>query len=331
MIAIGRRDFIAGVGAAGLPLAAPRVAQAQQPPVPIIGYLSNNTELQDRPFMPAFHQGLNEQGYIAARNIEIVYDRAGFRHDRLPALASDLVRRQVAVIVATTTSAAIAAKMATNTLPIAFAMGDDPVRVGLVASLNRPGSNATGVSFVTRVLTAKRLELVREIVPAVTSVGFLVNPRSPTFEFEIAEAQNAARILGVRLVVLHASTPSEIDAAFAAFAPQISALLTAGDPLFGVEAGPQMAALALRYRVPAIYIVREIVEAGGLMSYASHLADAWHIVGAYAGRILKGEKPADLPVQQSTRTEMVLNLKTAKALGIEVPTATLLRADVVIE
>jgi putative tryptophan/tyrosine transport system substrate-binding protein len=318
-----RRDVLAGIGGAA---AWPLVARAQQRAMPVVGYLSNNTELQDRPFMPAFHQGLGEQSYVEGRNIEIVYERADFQYDRLPALASELVRRQVAVIVAATTSAAHAAKTVTDSIPIVFAVGADPVALGLVASLNRPGGNITGASFLTDELDAKRLELLHEIVPAVRSIGFFVNPRGPATEFQIMEAQNAAHTLGVRLVILNASTPVEIGAALADKAPQIGAVLFAGDPLFGVETGSQMAALASRYALPAIYSFRETVVAGGLMSYGPSLADAWHVAGNYAGRILKGAKPADLPVQRTTRIDMVLNLKTAKALGIEVPTATLLRA-----
>ncbi len=247
-------------------------------------------------------------------------------------MATDLVDSGVAVIASTgALSAARAAKAATTTIPIVSTFGGDPVDDGLVASLNRPGGNVTGVSFLTNALIQKRLELLHEAVPSALSIGHLVNPQNPVGRDQTREAEIAARSLRLRMTTLNASTPIDIDAAFTTLADQkIGALLVAPEPSF-VPLGEQLASLAARYAVPAIYPQREFVDAGGLMSYASSTADAYRIAGTYVGRILKGEKPADLPVQQSTRIEMVLNLKTAKALGIEVPTATLLRADEVIE
>ena len=327
---IRRREFIAGLG--GAAAAWPLAASAQQPALPVIGYLGGSTETAGPHFAAAFRQGLGELGYVEGRNVAILYRWAEDRYERLPALAADLVSRRVAVIVANVvTAAAVAAKSATTTIPIVFAIGADPVNIGLVASLNRPGGNATGVAFLNTALTAKRLELLHEIVPAAASIGFLVNPTLRNTEASLREAESAARILGVRLTILDASTPSEMEKAFAILVgQQIGALTVYPAPLY-FEQRNELAAMAARDKLPAIYTWRESVEAGGLMSYGASIADACRLAGTYVGRILKGEKPADLPVQQSTRIEMVLNLKTAKALGIEVPTATLLRADAVIE
>jgi putative tryptophan/tyrosine transport system substrate-binding protein len=296
--------------------------------VPVVGYLGGSMKSLS---VPAFRQGLGELGYVEGQNVEILYHNAQFQYDRLPALAADLVRRRVAVIFAAETQAAVPAKLATATIPIVFSIGGDPVELGLVASINRPGGNVTGVTFRTQELTAKRLELLHEIVPAAMPIGLLVNPTNNTVKAEIGVAEAAARVLGVRLVIQNASNRKEIDPAFAILVEQrIGALLVSNDLLFGVQ-GAQIVALAARHAVPAIYARRGEVEAGGLMSYGANLSDARRLAGTYVGRILKGEKPAELPVQQSTRFEMVLNLKVAKALGIEVPTATLLRADAVIE
>jgi len=325
-----RREFVIGLG--GASAAWPLAALAQQRAIPAIGILSDAQESAAGPLIAAFRQGLNEFGYVEGRNVEILYRWAESRIDRLPALAADLVGRRVAVIfAAASTASALAARAATATIPIVFEIGSDPVEIGLVASLNRPGGNVTGVSFLTTELTAKRLELLHETVPAAALIGVLVNPTSPAVEAEIRDVNAAARILGVRLMMLNASTPSEIEAAFAVLGrQQIGALLVFADPLFFVQAA-QLAALAVRYAVPAIYFGREQVEAGGLMSYGASISNATRLSGTYVGRILKGEKPADLPVQQSTRIEMVLNLKAANALGLKVPTETLLRADAVIE
>ena len=272
------------------------------------------------------------RGYIVGENIEILEHEAGNRYDLLPEMAADLVRRRVAVIFAEGGIApALAAKSATATIPIVFENGGDPVEFGLVASLNRPGGNVTGVTFLTTTLVAKRLELLHELVPAKTSVGFLVNPAAPQvrIDTETSEAENAARILGMKLSILKASNVSEFRAVFETLLRQrLETLLIDADPLF---LNDQLIEMSTRYAIPTIYYLQEQAEAGGLMSYGANLSDAYRLAGSYVGRILKGEKPADLPVQQSTRIEMVLNLKTAKALGIEVPTATLLRATEVIE
>jgi putative tryptophan/tyrosine transport system substrate-binding protein len=323
-----RRQFIAGLGSV---TAWPLAARAQPRNVPVIGYLDAGSESARAPFTAAFHRGLGERGYFEGRNVEILYRWAGSRYDQLPTLAADLVLRQVAVIHAQSTPAALAAKSATATIPVVFSLGSDPVSLGLVASLNRPGGNVTGVTFLAQDLTAKRLALLHEIVPTVTSIGLLANPSGPQTEAEVQEAQSAARILGVRLTILNATAPTEIDAAFAILIGQgIAALLVGVDTLF-VEQRDQLARLVARYPVPAIYPFRDFVDAGGLISYGPSWLDAWRVAGTYVGRILNGEKPGDLPVQQSTRIETVLNLKTAKSLGIEMPTPTLLRADEVIE
>ena len=277
-------------------------------------------------------RGLAEQGFFEGHNVEIM-QLADLQYDRFPMLAADLVRRHVTVILATGGSPvpALAAKSATTTIPIVFVTGVNPVESGLVASLNRPGGNITGATARALELTGKRLELLHEMVPAAKSIGILVNPTNPKVEADVKQAEAAARILGVRLAAVNASTPSEMEAAFAILAGQrIGALMVIPDSLYFAQRD-QLAALAARYAVPAMYFFREFVDAGGLMSYGANLAEPWRLAGTYVGRILNGEKPADLPVQQSTRIEMVLNLKTAKALGIEVPTATLLRATDVIE
>jgi ABC-type uncharacterized transport system substrate-binding protein len=322
-----RRDFIAGVGgAATWPLA----AWAQQPGMPVIGFM-NGALPGVGEGEAEFRKGLSETDYVEGRNVAIEYRWADSRYDRLPALAADLVRRRVDVIVSQGAPASLAATAATSTIPIVFASGFDPVELGLVASLNHPGGNVTGALFLTQAVIAKRLELLHEIVPAAPLVGLLVNPTTPTAEAQIKEAETAARTLGVRLSIRNASSPSEIDAAFAILVDQrIGALLAGTDALFDVQYN-QLVALATRHAVPTIYSRRRAVQAGGLMSYGANFSDAWRLSGTYAGRILKGEKPGDLPVQQSTRIEMVLNLKTAKVLGLSVPQSTLLRADEVIE
>jgi putative ABC transport system substrate-binding protein len=324
-----RRDFIAGLGSAATwPLA----ARGQQPAPQVLGYLSGTTESTNALAVQALRQGLGDHGYIEGRNIEIVYRWAELQADRLPALAADLVRRRVTVIVAAPSNAtALAAKSATATIPIVFVIGADPVELGLVASLNRPGSNVTGTTYFSEGLTAKHLELLHEMVPAVTSIGFLVNPATPKVEARIKEAEIAARVLGVRLVILNASTQSQIETVFATLAEQrVGAVLVGSDLLFGVQT-KQLAALAARYAVPAMYPNRLNVEAGGLISYGTNRIDPYHLAGSYAGRILKGEKPSDLPVQQSTKIELLINMKAAKALGLTVPQSILLRTDEVIE
>jgi len=324
-----RRDFIAGLGSAA---AWSLVARAQQSAMPVIGYLSGNTEIGNRPAAAAFRKGLGEEGFVEGWNVEILYWWAETQYDRLPALANDLVRRRVSVIVATSViGAARAAKSATATIPIVFQTGLDPVESGLVASLNRPGGNITGIFTLGRDLAAKRLELLRESVPAASSIGVLLNPSSIGAEPQMKAMEIAARVLGLRLVILNASTPGEIDAVFATVVGErVGALMTDADPLFFTQ-GAQLAALAARHRVPMIHYAREMVDAGGLMSYGVNVADAYRLVGKYAGRILKGDKPADLPVQQATKVELVLNMKTAKALGFTFPLNLLGRADEVIE
>jgi putative tryptophan/tyrosine transport system substrate-binding protein len=323
-----RRQFIAGLGSV---TASPLVARAQPRNVPVVGYLDAGSESARAPFTAAFHRGLGERGYFEGRNVEILYRWAGARYEQLPTLAADLVLRQVAVIHAQSTPAALAAKSATATIPVVFSLGSDPVSLGLVASLNRPGGNVTGVTFLGQDLTAKRLALLHEIVPTATSIGFLVNRNGPQTEAEIRGAEIAAHILGVKLTVLNATTPTEIDVAFAILVEQRVAALMVEDETLFVEQRDQLAGLVARHAVPTIYPLRDYVDAGGLISYGPSWLDAWRVAGTYVGRILSGEKPGDLAVQQSTRIETVLNLKTAKSLGIEMPTPALLRADEVIE
>jgi len=324
-----RRAFITGL--AGAAIATLRAAHAQQPTVPVIGYLSAATSGSITPALAAFRQGLAQTGYAEGRNVDILFRWAEFRYDRLPSLAADLVGRRVDVIVATAgAGSALAAKAATSSIPIVFQIGSDPVALGLVVSLSRPGGNVTGATFLTEPLVAKRLELLHEAVPAAATVAYLVNPNTPD-DGRVTSVEAAARILGLRLVILTAASPDEIEAAFATVdRQQIDALLVDSDALFNGQR-EQLAALAARAAVPAIYHVRETVEAGGLMSYGASPADAYRLAGVYAGRILKGEKPADLPVQQSAKVELVINLKAAKALGLTFPLTLLGRADEVIE
>jgi putative tryptophan/tyrosine transport system substrate-binding protein len=322
-----RREVIVGLASAA---AWPAVARAQQPAPIAVGFLSGVS--QTGPLTSAFLRGLGEQGYTEGRNVEILYRSAEGRYDRLPALATDLVSHQVGVIFATVpVLSVLAAKSATTTIPIVFALGADPVELGLVSSLSRPGGNVTGVNFLALELTAKRLEVLHQIVPAALSVGFLVNPTNSTSKAQVNDAESAARILGLRLTTLNASTPAEIEAAFAILAErQIGAMLVGADALI-FNQRIQIAGLAAHHRVASIYESREIVDAGGFMSYGPSISDAYRLAGTYAGRILKGELPAYLPVQRSTRLEMVLNLKAARALGIDVPSTMLARADEVIE
>jgi putative tryptophan/tyrosine transport system substrate-binding protein len=324
-----RREFIVGVGSA---TAWPIAALAQRPVIPVIGFLSGASE--NAGFAAAFRRGLGEEGYVEGRNVEILYRYAEFQYERLPLLAADLTRHPVAVIFTTGGQASmLVAKAATTIIPIVLVTGTDPVELGLVASLSRPGGNLTGVYFLDQAVNGKRVQLLHEVLPTTSPIGFLINPTSPSIQVdpEIREARRAARILGLRLVILNASTPSEIEAAFTNLADQrIGALLVIADAFFNLQRD-QLAALAARYAVPVIYPYREPVDAGGLMSYGPSLSDAHRLAGTYVGRILKGEKPADLPVQQSTRIEMVINLKAARALGLEIPPMLLALADDVVE
>jgi putative tryptophan/tyrosine transport system substrate-binding protein len=327
-ILVKRREFIAIVGGAvGWPFS----AGAQQA-LPVIGYFDSSPESDSESVRSAFRQGLDETGYVDGRNTVIEYRLAHGQYDRLPALAGDLVRRQVSVIAAIGgTPTALAAKAATSTIPIVFYVGVDPVELGLVASLNRPGGNMTGVAILSIDLAAKRLELMRELLPAAAVVALLVNPGNPITEPQIRNVRDAARALGLQLHVLQASTVSDIDAAFATIVKlRPGALMVGGDP-FLTSRTDQLVALAARFVLPTIYVWREFVVAGGLMSYAPNRTSGIRQVGVYVGKILNGAKPADLPVQQVARVELVINLKTAKALGLTVPPSLLARADEVIE
>jgi putative ABC transport system substrate-binding protein len=322
-----RRELITLVGgAAAWSLAAPGLARAQQRPA--IGYLSVQTQESDQPSLAAYRRGLAEQGFVEGRNVDILFRYSDAQADRLAALAEDLVRNKVTVIFANGGPNQVqAAKAATATTPIVFVTGADPITTGIVASINRPGGMVTGVTFLTQELTAKRLELLHQVVPAATTIGFLAPKGDP----DITEAESAARRLGLRLAVANAAVPREIDAAFASLVEQrIDAFLAGRQGVFFVT-GPQLAALAARHKLPAVFAFRESAEAGGLMSYGASVRDAVRIAGTYTGRILKGEKPADLPVQAPTRFELVVNLKTAKALGLAVPPTLVTLADDVIE
>jgi putative ABC transport system substrate-binding protein len=323
-----RREFIAGIGSAAV--AWPVVARAQLRASPMIGYLGSVSYDADSRYMAAFIQGLKESGYVEGQNVAIEYRWAEGHSDRLPTLARDLGDR-VAVIATYDTASALAAKAGTTTIPIIFATGADPVKVGLVASLARPGGNVTGVSFLVNSLGSKRLELLRVLVPAAATFGFLIDPSNPNAESETADMQAAVDLLRHKLVVLGVSNANEIEAVFAKLIQQrVDALAVAGHALFE-RGSQQLAESALRHRMPAIYAFRDTAAAGGLMSYGGNLTEAFRQQGIYTGRILKGEKPADLPVQQVTRFEMVMNLKTAKALGLTVPETLMAVADEVIQ
>jgi putative tryptophan/tyrosine transport system substrate-binding protein len=323
-----RRDFITLIS--GAVVAWPLVVRAQQPAMPVIGFLNSASPDVFADLVRAFTQGLAETGYVEGRNVAIDYRWAENHYDRLPELAADLVRRQVAVIVANP-PAVLPAKAATSTIPIVFVSALNPVEVGLVASLSRPGGNVTGVSTLNVELLRKRVELLRELLPTATVIAALVNPTSPAAATQLKDVQEVGRNLGLQIQVMHASTESDLDSAFATL-PQLRAvgLVIAGDPFF-TSRSDRLAALALHHGMPAIFQYRQFAAAGGLMSYGGSFTEANRLAGIYTGRILKGEKPADLPVQQSTKVELIINLKTAKALGLNVPNTLIGRADEVIE
>ena len=327
-----RREFIAGLGgAAALPLIRPFAAQAQQPPMPVIGFLNGASYNLSAHLVRAFHRGLSETGYVEGRNVALEYRSADGQYDRLPALAADLVRRKVSVIAATGTPTGLPAKAATTTIPIVFVTGSDPVEQGLVASLNRPGGNLTGATTLAVELGQKRLELLHEVVPTATLIGVLVNPTGPNLKAVLRDLQAAARTLGLPIHVLHASIERDFDTVFATLVQLRAGALVIGTDTFFNSQSAKLAALSVRHAVPAIYQYREFAAAGGLMSYAGSITDAYRLAGVYTGRILKGEKPSDLPVQQSTKAELFINLTTAKALGITIPQSILTRADEVIQ
>jgi putative tryptophan/tyrosine transport system substrate-binding protein len=326
-----RRDFITLVGS----LAAwPLTAGAQQSAVPVIGFLSGQSPDTSARLVATFRQGLNETGYIEGQNVAIEYRWALGQADRLPGLAASLVERHVAVIAATAgggTAASLAAKAATSTIPIVFTSGVDPVKIGLVASMNRPGGNVTGIAFLSLALEPKRLGFLRELVPQAADIVILLNPTFPDSGSQLREVQDAASTIGLRVAILYASDANEIDAVFASLdQTRPGALLVGTDPFY-ISRREQIIALAARHGIPVMYDGRDFTEVGGLISYGASFPDAVRQVGVYTGRILKGERPADLPVLQPTKIEMVLNLKTAKALGLAVPQSLLVAADEVIE
>jgi putative tryptophan/tyrosine transport system substrate-binding protein len=326
---MNRRSFVSLLG--GAMAAWPLDARAQQPAMPVIGFLSSGTPAGLAYLTDGFRQGLSDAGYVEGRNVAIEYRWAEGQYDRLPALAADLVRRQVTVVAATTTPGALAAKRATSTIPIVFTIGADAIAVGLVDSLSRPSGNVTGVNNYLSDLGAKRLELLRELVPDAAAIGVLVNPNFPDAESQAKDVKEAALKLGQQVHVVSAVTEKDLDKAFATFVQrQVRVLLVTVDPFFNSRR-EQLVALAARHKIPAMYFGREFVVDGGLMSYASNLADGYRQAGIYVGRILKGAKPADLPVVQPTKFELVINLKTAKALGLTVPQIMRMTADEVIE
>ncbi len=326
-----RREFIAALGSTAV--AWPLAARAQQFALPVIGFLNSESFVTWREEIAAFHRGLAETGYVEGRNVAVEYRWAESHNDRLPALAAELVRRPVAVIAAPGgTPAALAAKAATQTIPIVFLMGSDPIKIGLVDSLNHPSGNVTGVAALIVDAAAKRLQLLHELVPAAQLVGYLRNPKNSTYAAaEIKELQDGAAVLGLRLLPLDASSQGEIEAAFAILAEQRAHALLVGADAFLIGARKQIIAMAALQAIPAIYPFREDAEAGGLVSYGPNNSAMFHMVGGYTGRILRGNKVADLPVQQVTKIEMVINLKTAKALVVTFPLSFLGRADEVIE
>ncbi len=325
-----RREFITLLG--GAAAAWPIVARTQQPGMPVIGFLDSKSPDDSAHMVAAFRRGLNESTFIEGQNVTIEFRWAQNQYDQLPVLAADLVRRRVDVIAATGGPAALAAKAASATVPIVFRLAADPIAAGLVASLSRPGGNITGVTSLNLEVGPKRLEFLHELVPTATIMAALVNPTNPTnAEILSRDLQATARLLGLQLHLLHASSDADIDAVFATLTELRAGGLVIGTDAFFTSRDEKLAALTLRYRIPTIYQWREFVAAGGLMSYGGSFADSYRLAGVYTGRILKGEKPADLPVQQATKLELFINIKTAKALGLDVPPTLLALADEVIE
>jgi putative ABC transport system substrate-binding protein len=325
---IRRREFVAALGSAA---AWPLAARGQRAAFPVIGYLNLGAPESDAPRLTGLRRGLNQTGYAEGRNFVIEYRWAGNQADGLPALAADLVRLQVAVIVAAGLPPALAAKAATTSIPIVFSVGADPVQLGLVASLNRPGGNLTGFNAINAELGSKQLALLHELVPSAGTIGFLGNPDNPASELTAGDVLAAASVIGLKVQILRAGTDREIDAAFASVVQaRTRALLVSGDPIFNSRI-EQLVALAARYAIPTMHPFREFVVAGGLISYGASLTEQYRQIGLYTGRILKGENPADLPVQQTTKLGLIINLKTTKALGLTVPPTLLAIADEVIE
>jgi putative ABC transport system substrate-binding protein len=329
MPALRRRDFITLIG--GTVAAWPFAARAQQPAMPVIGHLAGSSPGPYAPFVSAFHNGLKDAGYVEGQNVAIEYRWAEGQYDRLSALAADLVRSRVTVIVANGTPAALAARAATTTIPIVFSVVDDPARLGLVTSLNRPGGNATGVNFVVAELESKQIGLLHELVPAATRVGLLVNPNYPLTGPVTRDVIAAASAIGFAIDVVRASDSREIEAAFATLIRNKADALLVGPDAVLLSRRLQLAILAARHAIPAVYNVREYPEAGGLMSYGTSQTEAYRQVGIYTGKVLNGAKPGDLPVMQSTKFELIINLPTARAIGLEIPPTLLARADEVIE
>jgi ABC-type uncharacterized transport system substrate-binding protein len=323
-----RRDFIALLGGAA---AWPLAARSQQAALPVVGYLNFGSPESDASRLTGLRRGLNQSGYVEGRNLVIEYRWAGNQADRLQALAADLVQLRVAVIVSPGLLSTLAAKAATTNIPVVFVVSNDPVQLGLVASLNRPGGNLTGFNNVTSELGAKGLALLHELVPGTETIGFLENPNNPTFELTTRDVLAAASVIGVKVQTLKAATDREIDAAFVSLVQERTGALLVGNDLFFNSRIEQLVALAARYAIPTMYAQREFVVAGGLITYGTSLIEQYRQVGLYTGRILKGEKPADLPVIQATKLDLIINLKTAKAIGLQIPDKLLTLADEVIE
>jgi putative ABC transport system substrate-binding protein len=325
-----RRQFIMLLGA-GAATTWPLATRGQQTPMPVVGFLSTRTASDSANVLAAFHNGMKEVGFVDGQTVRVEYHWAGSQYDRLPELAADMVRTRVAVITAIGPPAAVAAKAATATVPIVFTVGSDPVKIGLVANLGRPGGNATGVNIFSAELGSKRLGLLHDLMPTASVVALLVNPHFPNIASYVSEVEAAARAIGWQIRTLNAGNEGEIDAAFATIVQlHAEAVFVAADPFF-TGRRDQIVALAARHAIPAVYEVREFPVAGGLMSYGTSLIDAYRLAGVYVGRILKGEKPADLPIVQPTKFELVINLKTANALGLTFPPGLLAIADEVIE